>query len=166
MDISSWPLGKIMQLPDCCFGQRWPVSATQNTLGIAIRYGISMQALPEQCVIWELVYQITGTTDAIAYFDLRLSDVAPPDNFSWMAMERLIPGIGQITPEGENTPVAKSGGNYRLTMKKPVQTSGQRICGRFEFIVATPAIATATVIVSSVPKEVPDCVVSDILSGR
>lgn len=166
MDISNWPLGRIMQLPDCCFGQRWPVGCSGNTLGISITFGVSMQALPERCVIWEVVYQVTGVAKQICYFDLRLSDVVPPDTFSWIAMERLIPGIGQITGEGENMPVDSGAACFRLTMKKPVQTGGQRMLGRFEFTTATPSIAVATVVVSSIPKEIPDCLVSDILRSQ
>jgi len=52
MDTSNWGDGRIMQLPDWCFGRRWPISCAATVSAGLYRWQLSPSRLPERMVVW------------------------------------------------------------------------------------------------------------------
>ncbi len=78
MDIRNWPLDRIMQLPDHCFGRRWPITLLTPVVQTVTYYDISEMALPEKCVIWELVFYGYGVLGGeLTGWSFALGDVLP-----------------------------------------------------------------------------------------
>ncbi len=166
MDIRDWPVERIMQLPDWCFGQRFPVSVASADLGITIHHVISQLALPERFVIWEIVYTLRSVNAQQLFCCLALGDVEPVLEEQFIILEYLVPGLGRPAPDGLQIDVASVGSPVRVTMRKPVHCGGRRLVGRFEVTAATPWGGCATVIISSFPTEVPDWLISGHLRSR
>jgi len=160
MDVSKWGLGRIMQLPDHCFGSRWPVGLAVVGSPAAGVFDITELALPEVCVIWELSAWYDTAELGQMYFELRLGDMVPTTWAEFQLNELLFRGV-RYGP-GVN-------GYFHITsmtsidwrnLKMPVQSAGRRV------ILGVPAgVAIATriqvvITVSSIPREVPDCLLS------
>lgn len=160
MDIRKWGLNKIMQLPDSCFGSRWPIIFAQELLGSATGYYISEIALPERSVIWQLFVHVPGVggmalSTLAVHFNYKLGDQTPTAaNFG--AMEPLFKGIDYLIA-GEKLLKPFSG---VLSFRQPVVASGRRVCLAVENFETVLMPFTTGIVVSSVPNEVPDCLIS------
>ena len=160
MDFRSWPLNKIMQLPDECFGSRWPIFFAGGVAAANTGYYISEMALPERCVIWELFIHLTSQGGmAIENWDMdfiyKLGDQLPTAA-NLAAMETLFKGVDFIQA-AEKTLRPFSG---VLRMRMPVASSGRRICLAARNNDTEYVTGHTGLVISSVPTEVPDCLFS------
>lgn len=160
MDVSRWGLGRIMQLPDHCFGRRWPIRLKVKGKVAADDYVISMHGLPDVCVVWELQVFHTHDTIFLSFCHIRLGDEIPGTWNQFIELERLFPrpvvagGLADcITTPGWTT-------SRILSLRMPVHAQGRRIILGVERGVASGVTLEATIVVSSVPREVPDCLLS------
>lgn len=159
MRIDDWPLDRIMQLPDCAFGRRWPVSVAWPLANPGILYDISEEALPEWCVVWELLLvTMSHGTNGLISINLALGDVLPTTDAEFDANEAFLRGLGWWTALRYNI-VAGIGQEPALRrLRHFVHSMGRRVIGRCGSG-ATGSDAFLTLVVSSVPKEVPDWLV-------
>lgn len=166
MDIRDWPLDQVMQLPDCCFGRRWPIHLFSEEAINPAMFRISHMALPEQCVIWEVTaWGVSGFTAAIAV-GLALGDFLPTTEAEWQRLELVFSGFedhGHISGE---LPVFANGQVAFRQLKMHIRPAGRRLVGRFAVYVGVPDFAGIGVTVSSIPHEVPDCLVSEYLRSQ
>lgn len=157
MDVRNWPLDRIMQLPDCAFGRRWPIGLQAVLSDAAAVFDIAEAALPERCVIWQLYMScsgLLGTTSAD--FTLALGDVLPATVAEFNALELVFSGVESVTSRGGTEAV--SGAPINLpTIRMPLVTAGCRFVGRFIRVIGSATAAHVIIIVSSIPREVPDC---------
>ena len=73
MEIRNWPMDRIMQLPDHCFGRRFSVIFSGSVGAFGTSYFISELSLPDRCVLWELnMFSRTATAD-IPFGQIRYS---------------------------------------------------------------------------------------------
>ncbi|MBA7563125.1 hypothetical protein ES708_04778 [subsurface metagenome] len=160
MDIRNWPMDRIMQLPDCCFGRRWPIvfSDAVPAPGGAF-YFISEIALPEKCILWEL----EATTRPLVvegtvawFFALKLGDKQPASDAEFTAMEDMLPGCDAI--DFSNRVIHNNLSLRRLRM--PIISSGRRVVLRVDVSDYTSALWAVGLVFSSFPTEVPDCLLS------
>ncbi len=160
MDIRNWPLDRIMQLPDHCFGRRWPlIFSTHNSLPLTV-YLISEMSLPERCVFWEIYWAATSknpsATQVQAIFALALADQLPANDAEFIAAESLFSGIDERLNE-----IRVGRWSLHLTnLRQSCQSAGRRVVVRVRNIVGADADFSLGLIVSSVPTEVPDCLLS------
>ncbi len=156
MDIRNWPLNKIMQLPDECFGARWPITFVDQPSGAGIGYYISEMALPERCVIWGLFIHITSQGNISVLnqaldFNYKLSDQIPTAA-NLGAMESLFKGADYVVMR-ERILRPFSG---VLHMRMPVASAGRRICLIVVNQTAEPLAFHTGIVISSVPTEIPE----------
>ncbi|MBA7611089.1 hypothetical protein ES703_18305 [subsurface metagenome] len=160
MDIRDWPMDQIMQLPDCCFGRRWPIGVSVFGDEVTTYYDISELALPERCVIWKLNLSCPMYSTAIIYTSLALGDQLPVADAQFDAMEPLFRDIGALLAGRRVVNFNRMGGAIDVSMRMPVATNGRRLVGRFEWLAAAAAQVVVVLTVSSIPTEVPDCLLS------
>ncbi len=160
MDIRRWPFDQIMQLPDCCFGRRWPIYFGGETLSSAATYHISEMGLPERCVLWDIFFDSEGypTTDEVGTppnISIALGDQLPENAAMFGALETLIPESDTIIG-GLNVLIK----GMKLSLRKPVFTSGRRVAVQIVGSDGTSGFWSLGLVFSSVPNEVPDCLLS------
>lgn len=166
MDVSRWPLHKIMQLPDWCFGQRWWIGTYVGTAADALTYFTIEDRVPDRFVVWSMIYNGANWT-AITGFHLALrlaGKSADTDGF-WKS-PRLFQQIADETKAYEFFCNGKQG-LYLHDMRTAHEARGLRICGAVKHVDETEACENmCAVLISSLPKEVPDWVVSGLAGVR
>lgn len=160
MDVKGWPLDKIMQLPDHCFGQRWPVCIAALGLSPDVGWYISEMTLPEWCVVWSLFYIHGGDSFTLSVVQLSLGDKIPSGDAEFDACEPLLPGFGYYDGLRRYISLNRYGGFIDLPMRKPIHTAGRRLIARFVWPGAMVYPSVAGIVISSLPSEVPDCLFS------
>lgn len=160
MDISQWPLGQIMQLPDHVFGRRWLIYCSARPSGGTAGYDISEIPFPEICVIWELLIDCTIEATTRLVFKIALGDQPIAAAGLIEQLEPLFPGLGEQGPEPREIHYK---GNKIIRWNKlrmPVRTAGRRMVVEFTNTSEAAASGAVGVIVSSIPKDIPDCLIS------
>lgn len=156
MDIRNWPLGSIMQLPDCCFGRRFLVSVTPTTPSGGTGWDISEIALPERFVIWEFFSWWSSVELVFFSWRLALGDMLPSTTAEMDDLQPLFPGLGLQGAEPRTLIPPPSLFFMRWQLRVPVQAAGRRLIMELSAVATKTGIVTAGIIVSSLPTEVPD----------
>ena len=156
MDIRNWPLDRIMQLPDWCFGRRWMVGVGAFSNAITTVYDISEAGLPERIVIWEIGILFCCDVGTVSFVSLALGDQLPTTDTKFFANQRLFKDIGRLEGSERVLSVCGVGSFCIRNIKKPVETGGRRLIGRFLNTVAKTMLVDVIINFSSLPKEVPD----------
>lgn len=160
MDVSQWGLGDIMQLPDCCFGRRWPIAVTLNLDTGARDYVISDTGLPEVGVIWAAWLTGGGLTFGTQSAVLRLGDELPATAAAFGLLEPLFRGIEGLAEVRSEIWGSAMGVGVVIPMRLPVASGGRRlVCELFNPGTQYSRVQ-AGIVVSGVPRGVPDCLVS------
>ncbi len=165
MDVRKWPLDKIMQLPDWCFGQRWWIGTYVGTTAGGVTYFTIEDRVPDRFVVWSLIYNGSKWT-AVTGIDLALrlaSQAADVDGF-WLS-PRLFQQIAKENMAYEFFFNANTG-LYLQNMRTVHEARGLRVCGAVKHIDETATCENmCALLISAVPKEVPDWLSSG-LAGR
>jgi len=160
VDITRWPMTKIMQLPDWCFGQRWPIVLSAVPAAVPAAFEQSRAALPERIVIWSVGVWCVGTFNESATITLALADVAPTTEAEWDVLTLVFPGAQVSGNPVYDFWVVSTSSIIVPSFRMPVQTSGRKLCARIATAGGTPGSAGISVVVSSIPTEVPDWLVA------
>ena len=160
MRIDSWPVNKIMQLPDWCFGRRWLVSCTVLAYADADDFDISEVALPDKGVIWQFVWEPIDVRFVPAYCRLAISDYLPTSEAEFMRLEPLFNGYGEQGPGPRKITSYYYTGAVAIDLRMLIEPQGSRLCMMGHSEGAFSAEARASIVVSSLPKEVPDWLLS------
>ena len=160
MNIRDWPLDRIMQLPDHCFGRRWPIIFSLKE-PYELYFYISEMALPDYCVLWELYVCSSGVAavgppptlwDVDVSF--KLGDRLPANLVEFTAMEDIFTGADEIVNGNRVVrPV------LNLSMRMSIHSAGRRVVVRVDQTGYNAPVSIGLVI-SSIPMEVPDCLLS------
>lgn len=150
-------MDQVMQLPDHCFGRRFPVCVCPSASTGNTNWDISEVALPDRFVIWELVWWTDRQRLGGDYFRLALGDQLPATAAQMTALEPLIKGMGlqgldprQIPPQWRTFV-----GIRRL--RHPVQATGRKLIAEVVSDGAAAIRIQFVMVISSFPTEVPDC---------
>lgn len=166
MDVRDWPWDQIMQLPDCCFGRRFLVSCTQQGGAGVPLWDISEIAFPERCVIWEFIFWSEETATAVASFRVALGNQLPATVAMMDVLEPVFPGFGVQGPDPRRIANVAWGTEALRRLRLPIAAMGRKLVLEVTGVgVETPVVCVA-VVVSSIPTEVPDCLVSEYLRSR
>ena len=166
MNIQNWGIGQIMQLPDHLFGRRFLVSCSLDMLVASRDYDISEVALPELCVIWELHILATGTFNEFCRLRIALGDQLPAAVAVFNALDPLFMGLGLQGPEPRYTRVDIQRSKRLSRLRMPVAANGRRLVIEGETDEAVSCGVQVELVVSGVPKEVPDWLYSENLRSR
>ncbi len=160
MDIRNWSMDQILQLPDHCLSRRYSVFTSLQMVGDDSQWDISELGLPDRAIIHEL--NIYGAAAFGKYTSVRLAlgDQLPTTTAEMDGLEPLFPGMGLQGPDPRSF-LVDSGGTLslrRLKMFLPAQ--GRRMV--MECVAGTGHIifVIAAIVVSAIPTEVPDWLVS------
>lgn len=156
MDISNWPMSKILQLPEDAFGTRFKIYAEKLVNAPGFFYVKSALALPEQFIIWELSLFLVATAIGSVSVRMAMGDRLPANPDEMTALQPLIPGFGEHGTFPGKVVVGSTGRYDFKRLKMPVVAVGRRLV--IEVINATPTWGRAVVdlTISSIPKEIPD----------
>lgn len=160
MNIRNWPMDKIMQLPDFCFGSKWPASLYISAVPSGHHLAISTKGLPDRCVLWSItlnIQQFNGTFPC--YADFALGDNLPVDEIEFMTLEPLIPYWGVLMAGRWGQVVVGHNFMHWPDFRYPVIAQGRRIVCHWQTS-AVQGNLQATFMVSAFPTEVPDWLVS------
>lgn len=160
MDIRNWPMDRIMQLPDHCFGRQWPVAVHALSQGVGVYFDISEAGLGDKCVIWQAMYFVTGPFSSTTFVSLALGDVLPTTDAEFDALEPLFSDVGRRLAGRRVVDLAGLGLFVTIPMRLPVAAQGRRLVGRFQVVLEAVGPPAAILTVSSMPREVPDCLLS------
>lgn len=160
MNIRNWATDRIMQLPDCCFGRRWPVGVYAGAGTMGTHYDISEAGLGDKCVIWSLALITGGASTASHRISLAMGDVLPTTLAQFDAFEPLFSDLGMRGAARRSIYLGAFGIVVNLTMRQPVMAQGRRLVGLFEIVAADIVAPQAIIEVSSFPTEVPDWLIS------
>lgn len=156
MNIRNWPFDRIMQLPDWCFGRRWPIGLQAVLTDDAPVFDISEAALPETTVIWELAIQNLSILASALIVTLSIGDQLPASDAAFNVCELVFPGIESTTGVRGAVDVMDRGALCSRRLRIPVATAGRRLVGRFLRDTGSAVGGQAIIVVSSIPTEVPD----------
>lgn len=160
MRIDDWPINRIMQLPDWCFGSRWLVSCFAHVSGATVAIDMSEIQLPNEGVIWEVgIYQVYANAANLSV-RLGLSHVLPASLAEFMLLEPLVPGFGSQGPSPRAILTYHLAGPMYFPLRRYVEAQGKRLCLLAAGVQDKEQDVHAWAIVSSMPKEVPDWLVS------
>ena len=160
MNIEHWPIGRIMQLPDCAFGRRFVISMTVFAETGGTAWDISEIALPERCVIWEMTSQTHTTLINVDSFRLALGQVKPATVAEFNELEPLINGLGKPGPEPRQI-IHNGYTTLQIRhLKMNIESKGQKTVLEMTAIDATSAMLMIMMVISGVPREVPDWMIS------
>ncbi len=160
MDIRSWPIDRIMQLPDCCFGRRWPVGVYATGFTANTYYDISEAGLGDRCVFWNLAIHGGGASTTVGNIAISLGDVLPATDAEFDALEPLFSDIGRRGADRRAIDIGGFGMFNHWPMRYPVMAQGRRLVGRIEITGADVAPTQAILTVASFPTEVPEWLIS------
>jgi len=160
MNISQWPMSRIMQLPDFCFGRRWQVSCSAKGVVVGPNWDIAEIAFPEHIVLWELNLYSVGSVTTAKTFRLALGDQLPTSGAMMDALEPFLPGLGITGPEPRLIMPLHYGSLTGPMLRTNIHTAGQRLVLEVSADVTASDALVVIVIVSSLPTEAPDWLVS------
>lgn len=160
MDVSKWELHKIMQLPRCAFGQIYLISASIYIANNDTAWDISEIAFPKVAVIWQLsiLWQYANTTDCKCR--LALGTKIPTTIAEMNEYEELINGLGTGPTKPRNIYGFTSNAQEMYPMKKLIEPQGKKLVLEVHAPSDKETRVRAAVAVSSIPREVPDWLLS------
>lgn len=156
MDIRKWPMSRIMQLPDCAFGRRWPIGIKRTIPGNQTQYHIIRQDLPDKLLLWAFNVNVkTATNTGGIVVGVRLASSAAATDEEFQRGERIFKAI---EPESLNydTRVGSGSALAWTNLKMIIETANQQISLRLQEQDNISTRVTVVFTVSTIPKEVPD----------
>jgi len=160
MRIDNWPMDKIMQLPDCCFGRRYCVSCTLVGVNDTTQWDISEIGLPEKFVIWDVNIFYSTSNDNDSMFRLAYGDQLPTTVAEMDRLKPVIHGLGVEGHEPRHVYIGYQRDTGNLNLRLPVASTGRRLVLEAHTVAEKVMAITVAIIVSSMPKEVPDWLIS------
>jgi len=149
-----------MQLPDECFGRRWAVISSHQIAADATDEWLVKQPLPDGCVLWGLRVIQGGSEAGVHWVKIALGDNEPVSDATFDAFERLFPGdFDNAAEEGAIYFMYPSPVDMQLRM--PIVSMGRRFAVQAHngnnLVIMNMCVVF---LISSIPTEVPDCLLS------
>lgn len=166
MDISRWPLDRIMQLPDWCYGRRWWIGMYLGTQAAQTSYFLIPESVPDVFVLWDILFYTTGNTAAThANLSLRLCRQAPTST-NLKTFKRLLHGIAD-PKQFYDFHLPSVAVTHLGPMRNLIEARNDRIGGAVKLVGETADCENGIgFLISGIPREVPDWVVSGLAGVR
>jgi len=160
MDIRDWPIDRIMQLPDWCFGRRWVISTIVRQEIIGQTWDISEISFPEVAVLWQLAVYPHNVSGRECWVRLHLGLKLPETMAEMDPMPQLVPGLGNFEDGRRYIRVEEAAGQFNLNLRNVIEAHGRKLVMEGNAINTALLWVQAAVVISSLPKEVPDWLIS------
>ena len=160
MNIENWPIGRIAQLPDWVFGRRWPIALGQNAINTATVWDITEAGLPDRTMIWEIVLNSPGSVDAVAIVGLRIGEMIPATVAEFTGLQPLFNDVVDHTGARSSMIMQPGSATALRMLRVPVELQGKKIIAQFTTASETDNAVQILMVISAVPKEVPDWILS------
>ena len=145
-----------MQLPDWCFGKRWPIMVSGSVGSGVTQFSLSGQTLPDKWVLWELDLTIWPSADVytgrLFHTSIAMGEHIATTEVEFNAFESIVPGASYISA-GRKTLL---GPFCARNIKQNFIGNGRKICTRVRNVAGITTIYSVNLTISSIPKEVPD----------
>lgn len=160
MDIRNWSMDQLMMLPDSCFGTRRVISMCGEGIITAPAFDICETGLGERTVVWGAGVWNVKTSLTATFARFKLGDQLPATLAEFDALEDMFPELSCVA--GYRSILVNLGENGLLwfPMRRLYQTAGRRIVAALGVVGLSAAVGMCAIEVSSVPTEVPDCLLS------
>lgn len=156
MRIDQWGIGRILELPDHLFGRRFLVSCSVEGGDAAAAWDISELAFPEVAVIWEVrIFSVLAGSN-VDSIRLAIGDQLPTATAQMDGLEPFIQGLGAQGPGPRAINPSLDGRMEWDRLRFAIATAGRRLVLEATGIAGQTPVVTVGVVVSSVPKEVPE----------
>lgn len=156
MDISNWGLGQILMLGQRFFGRRYIVSVSLSNASNETKWDISELALPDVVMIWGIGIYGIGAVAQSSTIRLAVGDQLPTATAEMDRLQPLIMGLGLQGPEPRRIRI-QSGSQMLMTeLRMPVRAQGRRLVMEQVTIVGQVLDVICALVVSGIPKEIPD----------
>ena len=156
MDISKWPIEKVMQLPDSAFGTRFVLSFSQTVPGFIFKWGLSELSFPDRAVIYSLAIIVQSPVDRDVGVRISLGLELPRTIEQFDTLPSLLPNFG-IVSGGRLTIPFITAANYRLDfLRQPVLAQGKKLAVELSSPSSGTSLVSVFVVVAAIPDEVPD----------
>lgn len=166
MDISNWPDYKIMMLPDWCFGRRWWVGSYAGNTNGQVYYWCAEESLPDKFVVWGimLTFKEPAATEAMRA-TIRLARDTADITANAVKLERILKGASshKITYEFY---VPQNGLVWINEIRTIHESKDRKIAFATNGDQTIAYEGTVGVLISGVPREVPDWVFSGLAGMR
>lgn len=153
-------MGKILMLPDWVFGRRWPLADARMISATSWEYRLMDLGLPERCVIWEVCVGPVYTASIYGSFCFKLCDQAPANQAAMEALESVFPACWDINGVQSCLTGPSTGPVAVRRLKVGLEVGGRRLVVGTYNSTGSSRVFVWSIVVSSVPTEVPDCLVS------
>lgn len=162
MDISKWDIERIMQLPDHAFGRRFIVSCSVHATGVSVKWDISEVGLPNHFVLWQLLIYPVICNSGPSKVRIAMGDNVPTSSAMMNVLEPMVYGVGFQAAEPRHIEVNQVSASIDLRLRMPIRAGGRRMVIEGTSLATKDTWLQVMAIVSSVPKEVPDWILSDL----
>lgn len=160
MKIDNWPMDRVMRLPDWCFGRRWWIGEYMGSGTGVVYYRLGEEELPDKFILWGVLIACRAPSCLEALrLTIRLSDHTPANVADANTMERLLKGISIPTITYEFYPNANAV-TWIGCERQIIESSGRKLAMVSNGDQAIAYEMTVGVLISSMPKEVPDWLIS------
>ena len=160
MDIRNWSLDQIMQLPDSVFGNRFLVSVQSHIGAAGTVWDISEIPFPERFVIWELHVSVSRVGVENVWCRIAFGDQLPTTTAQMDGLEPVFNGLGMQGAGPRQIFVTSLTPIILTRLKIPKQATGRRLVSEFGGTGPGAGYCTVSMVVSSIPREIPDCLIS------
>lgn len=166
MNILNWPEYKIMMLPDWCFGRKWWIGEYMGSTTGRIYYRLGEEQLPDWFVLWGVLVccRSPNCLEALR-LTIRLGDHTPASVTDAQKMERLLKKIS-IPSIVYELYVNQNGVIWINDQRQIMESKGRRLALVSNGNQAINYEMTVGVLISAVPREVPNWVVSGLAGMR
>ena len=161
MDISQWPAERILQLPDWVFGRKFPICANVILNSGTWAADISEIGFPDPCILWSLTLGWYRHSANTIWARIALGDKLPANDAEVMTFQPLIHGFGLQGPEPRKLISYMGSSGWGFQLKDFVRTGGRHLVVSAAATAAQYCYLYVIAVVCSVPKEVPDWLISD-----
>ena len=166
MDISKWPIHKRMALPDWCFGQKWWIGMTLGTTANTAMFFHIMDQPPDNFVVWDIIVSPGGIVAAIRVDLTIVLCKETPVIGNIRTLTRLLRQFGSPS-DLYQMHFSPNSTTYLGPMKVAIEAVNQGIGGTFKLYDETANCeSNIAILISAIPREVPDWVVSGLAEAR
>jgi len=160
VDISKWPVRKVMRLPDWCFGDRWPISLHVLTSIGAWQFDIAGLGCGDVFVLWDLwIYGGSEVADQ-EHLRLTMGQALPATMAENSVNEDLLPDFGRAVGVRRVIGVWVPCYLRFPLLRMPIALNGRRVILEVEPDSIGQRKVWCGMVVSELPKEVPEWVLS------
>ena len=161
MDIRNWPMDKIMQLPDHCFGRREMLQLAVDLTGAGSVYSLNPAGLPDKMVIWEVNAAVRAVLASTIHIGLALGEQLPASDAEYNALELVFPNVISSDEDRGEFELCVNSAFSITRIRFPVIAQGRRLIAKFTRHQGNATEGVIAVVFSSIPNEVPSWLCSD-----